>query len=99
MKPTVTFSSGGTLRLTYLTPTELYLWHEIALGRQSKQIASQLGASRQTTEKHRANLLRKLGTSCVASLTRMAIERGVIPVQPVRPLRIGVRNKRVRYWL
>jgi DNA-binding NarL/FixJ family response regulator len=49
----------------------------IALGRTSKEIASELGITLRTVHAHRENLARKLGTSSVAALTRYALEHGI----------------------
>jgi DNA-binding NarL/FixJ family response regulator len=56
----------------------------IAEGKANKQIASELGISIKTVEKHRQHLMQKLRIHDVAGLTRYAIAAGVIEssVQP-----------------
>ena len=56
----------------------------IAEGNANKQIASELGISIKTVEKHRQHLMQKLRIHDVAGLTRYAIAAGVIEssVQP-----------------
>jgi len=50
----------------------------IAEGWVNKQIASELGLSIKTIEKHRQQLMNKLGIHDIAGLTRYAISKGVI---------------------
>ncbi len=50
----------------------------IARGRTTKEVASDLGISPKTVEKHRAKLARKLGARGIADLTRFAIESDLI---------------------
>jgi DNA-binding NarL/FixJ family response regulator len=50
----------------------------IAEGYSSKQIASELVISEKTVERHRANILEKLGMHDRVELTRYAIRRGLI---------------------
>jgi DNA-binding NarL/FixJ family response regulator len=56
----------------------------IAEGKANKQIASELGISIKTVEKHRQHLMEKLGIHDIAGLTRYAVAVGVIEssVQP-----------------
>jgi DNA-binding NarL/FixJ family response regulator len=56
----------------------------IAEGKANKQIASELGISIKTVEKHRQHLMQKLSIHDIAGLTRYAIAAGVIEssVQP-----------------
>ncbi|HEY4218315.1 MAG TPA: LuxR C-terminal-related transcriptional regulator [Gemmatimonadaceae bacterium] len=49
----------------------------VAMGRTSKQIASELGITLRTVHAHRENLAKKLGTSSVAAFTRYALEHGI----------------------
>lgn len=50
----------------------------IAGGQPNKRIAKTLGRSVKTVEKHRANLMRKLGLHNAADVTRFAIRSGVL---------------------
>jgi DNA-binding NarL/FixJ family response regulator len=61
-----------------LTPRELEVLKLIAEGHTSKQIAASLVLSVKTVERHRANLLGKLGMRDRVDLTRYAIRRGLI---------------------
>jgi DNA-binding NarL/FixJ family response regulator len=61
-----------------LTPRELEVLKLIAEGHSSKQIAAQLVISTKTVERHRANILYKLGMRDRVQLTRYAIRRRLI---------------------
>jgi DNA-binding NarL/FixJ family response regulator len=61
-----------------LTPRELEILKLIAEGHTSKEIAGQLFISVKTVERHRANILGKLGMRDRVDLTRYAIRRGLI---------------------
>ena len=61
-----------------LTPRELQVVKLIAEARPSKEIARELVISIKTVERHRANILDKLGMSVRVELTRYAIRRGLI---------------------
>ena len=50
----------------------------IAEGYKSKATADQLYISFKTVERHRANLMEKLGLHSVQELTALAIERGLV---------------------
>jgi DNA-binding NarL/FixJ family response regulator len=63
---------------TRLTPRESELLQLIAEGLVNKQIASELGISIKTVEKHRQHLMEKLGIHDIAGLTRYAIATGSI---------------------
>ena len=67
-----------------LTAREEGVLQLIAEGKANKQIASDLGISIKTVEKHRQHLMQKLSIHDVAGLTRYAIAAGVIEssVQP-----------------
>jgi DNA-binding NarL/FixJ family response regulator len=51
---------------------------QIAEGAPNKEIASELGISIKTVEKHRDHLMQKLDIHDTAGLTRYAIEAGII---------------------
>ncbi|MDP8968649.1 MAG: response regulator transcription factor, partial [Actinomycetota bacterium] len=61
-----------------LTPRELEVVKLIAEAHTNEQIAEQLVISRKTVERHRANILEKLGMRDRVELTRYAIRRGLI---------------------
>lgn len=61
-----------------LTPRELEVLKLIAEARTSKEIAADLVISVKTVERHRANILEKLGMRDRVELTRYAIRRGLI---------------------
>jgi DNA-binding NarL/FixJ family response regulator len=61
-----------------LTPRELQVLKLIAEARSSKEIAKELFISIKTVERHRANILDKLGMTDRVELTRYAIRRGLI---------------------
>lgn len=61
-----------------LTPRETEIVKLIAEAHNSKEIAELLIISPKTVERHRANILRKLGMSDRVELTRYAIRRGLV---------------------
>jgi DNA-binding NarL/FixJ family response regulator len=61
-----------------LTPRELEVLKLIAEAHTSKEIAEKLFISVKTVERHRANILEKLGMRDRVELTRYAIRRGLI---------------------
>ncbi len=61
-----------------LTPRELEVLKLIAEAHSSKEIAAALVISVKTVERHRQNILAKLGMSDRVELTRYAIRRGLI---------------------
>jgi DNA-binding NarL/FixJ family response regulator len=63
---------------TELTSREAELLQMIAEGHVNKQIASELGISIKTVEKHRQHLMEKLNIHDIAGLTRFAIAAGII---------------------
>jgi DNA-binding NarL/FixJ family response regulator len=66
------------LREEPLTPRELEVVKLVAEGHANRQIAEQLVISEKTVERHRANILEKLGMRDRVELTRYAIRRGLI---------------------
>ena len=69
---------GGRGRENPLTPREEEVTKLIAEGHTSKEIAGLLVLSEKTVERHRANILEKLGLRDRVDLTRYAIRRGLI---------------------
>ena len=61
-----------------LTPRELEVLKLVAEGHTSDEIAELLVISRKTVDRHRANILEKLGMRDRVDLTRYAIRRGLI---------------------
>jgi DNA-binding NarL/FixJ family response regulator len=69
---------GGPDRENPLTPREEEVTKLIAEGHTTKEIAALLVLSEKTVERHRANILEKLGLRDRVDLTRYAIRRGLI---------------------
>jgi DNA-binding NarL/FixJ family response regulator len=67
-------TDGGEI----LTPRETEIVKLIAEAHSSKEIAQLLVISPKTVERHRANILEKLGMSDRVELTRYAIRRGLV---------------------
>jgi DNA-binding NarL/FixJ family response regulator len=65
-------------QLDILTPRELQELKLFAEAHTSRQIADELVISVKTVERHRQNILDKLGMSDRVELTRYAIRRGLI---------------------
>jgi DNA-binding NarL/FixJ family response regulator len=65
-------------RFDVLTPRELEVLKLIAEAYSSKEIAQELFISVKTVERHRQNILDKLGMRDRVELTRYAIRRGLI---------------------
>jgi len=61
-----------------LTPREQQIVKLIAEGHSSEEIADALVISKKTVERHRANVLEKLGMRHRVDLTRYAIRRGLV---------------------
>ena len=71
-------SHGATTPSDPLSPRELEVVKLIAEGLTSDEIAEQLFISKKTVDRHRANMLEKLGMRNRVELTRYAIRRGLI---------------------
>jgi DNA-binding NarL/FixJ family response regulator len=69
---------GDDARDDPLTPREVEVVKLIAEAHTNEQIAAELVISRKTVERHRANILEKLGMRDRVQLTRYAIRRGLI---------------------
>ena len=61
-----------------LTPRQRETLRLIALGRNTKEIAAELGVSVKTVETHRAQLMDRLGIRDVAGLVKYALRMGLI---------------------
>jgi DNA-binding NarL/FixJ family response regulator len=70
--------AGGPDALDVLSPRELEVVKLVAEGHTSDEIATMLFISRKTVDRHRANILDKLGMRDRVDLTRYAIRRGLI---------------------
>jgi two-component system response regulator NreC len=68
-----------------LTPREREILKKIATGRSNKATARTLGLSVKTVEKHRANLMHKLGLHNSAEVTMFAIKHGLVSGELVDP--------------
>jgi DNA-binding NarL/FixJ family response regulator len=66
--------------LGHLTPREREVWQLIAEGETNGAIATRLGLSEKTVEKHRGHLMAKLQVRDLAGLLRLAFKHGVIPL-------------------
>jgi DNA-binding NarL/FixJ family response regulator len=71
-------SSGEETPEDPLSPRELEVVKLIAEGFTSEEIAEQLFISKKTVDRHRANMLEKLGMRNRVELTRYAIRRGLV---------------------
>jgi DNA-binding NarL/FixJ family response regulator len=69
---------GETGSVDPLTPREQEIVKLIAEAHNNEQIADQLFISKKTVERHRANILEKLGMRDRVELTRYAIRRGLV---------------------
>jgi DNA-binding CsgD family transcriptional regulator len=73
-----------------LTPLETEVMLAVAAGHRNADIARRMRRSSKTIEKHRANLLRKLGLRTVAQLTAYAIHNGLLRADAIlQPRRQG----------
>jgi DNA-binding NarL/FixJ family response regulator len=71
-------ASEGRGKTDILTPRELEIVKLVAEACTSKEIADMLVISVKTVERHRANILEKLGMRDRVELTRYAIKRGLV---------------------
>jgi DNA-binding NarL/FixJ family response regulator len=70
--------AGDALPSDPLTPRELQVLKLVAEAHTNDEIAELLGISRSTVERHRENLMGKLGMRDRVQLTRYAIRRGLV---------------------
>jgi DNA-binding NarL/FixJ family response regulator len=70
--------SGEATPKDPLSPRELEVVKLIAEGHTSEEIAGKLFISKKTVDRHRANVLEKLGMRNRVELTRYAIRRGIV---------------------
>ena len=77
-QPVLDLKGRSNMKDTKLTSRELEVRQLIAEGSANKQVASELGISVKTVEKHRDHLMQKLDIHDTAGLTRYAIATGII---------------------
>ena len=65
----------------FLTDREREVLQLIAEGFSTKEIAQQLGLSVKTVDNHRTNMMRKLDLHNVASITRYAMQNGLVDIE------------------
>jgi DNA-binding NarL/FixJ family response regulator len=70
--------SGEMVHAELLTPRELEVVKLVAEAYTNDEIGALLHISKKTVERHRANILEKLGMRDRVELTRYAIRRGLI---------------------
>ena len=77
--------SGGSFHWkdTQLSLREMTVLRLVAEGKANKEIATELGISVKTVEKHRDHLMQKLDIHDTAGLTRYAISMGIIENSPL----------------
>ena len=75
--------SSNPATLDVLTAREREILQLIAESYSTKEIAAKLNISIKTAENHRTNLMKKLNLHDVASLTRYAIEHGMIETKTI----------------
>ncbi len=78
------FANGQPVRKAAdaLTSREREVLQLIAEGNTNKQIAAELSISIKTVEKHRQQVMDRLGIHDIAGLTRYAIAKGIIETKP-----------------
>jgi len=80
--------------LSALTARERSILQLIAEGGSNRSVAERLSVSTKTVEKHRANLMRKLGLRNAGELLMLAVDTGMIEkpgtVRRLVPARVGV---------
>ena len=69
---------------TDLTPRERQSLTMIVAGRSNKEMASLMGISPKTAEKHRASLMQKLGVNSMMGLITKALRDGLIEDDSLR---------------
>jgi DNA-binding NarL/FixJ family response regulator len=76
--PVLNPTAGVQMHPSILTDRETEVLQLVAEGYANKQIASELGISIKTVEKHRQHLMDKLNLHQTAGLTRYALEHGLV---------------------
>ncbi|HSH09109.1 MAG TPA: response regulator transcription factor [Oceanipulchritudo sp.] len=70
----------GADSLEHLTPREREILQLVAEGHTTKEVAARLDISVKTADTHRTNVMSKLDIHDVASLTRFAIQHGLVEI-------------------
>ena len=79
IRPAGFTNSGPALAaIQTLSPREIEVARLVSEGLSSKEVASRLNLSVRTVEKHRANIMDKLGVREVASLVRYCVQAGLV---------------------
>ncbi len=74
----VVANPSASSTVDFLTDREREILQLVAESHSTKEIAAKLGISVKTVDNHRTNLMRKLNLHDVASLTRYALETGLV---------------------
>lgn len=74
----VTIGGPALAAIQTLSPREIEVARLVSEGLSSKEVASRLNLSVRTVEKHRANIMDKLGVREVASLVRYCVQAGLV---------------------
>jgi len=56
-----------------LSPRQRQVMDLVLAGHPNKIIAAELGISQRTVENHRASIMKRTGTKCIAALARLAL--------------------------
>lgn len=84
LSPAISLAVKQRARQSVLTSRQREVLQLIAEGRSTREIAERLFISVKTVETHRAQLMERLGIADVASLTRHAMEIGLVAPPPGR---------------
>jgi DNA-binding NarL/FixJ family response regulator len=76
--PAAAVNEQALAAIRTLSPREIEVAKLVSQGLSSKEVASQLNLSVRTVEKHRANIMDKLGVREVASLVRYCVQAGIL---------------------
>jgi DNA-binding NarL/FixJ family response regulator len=68
-------------RLPALSPREREILDHVSQGQTNSQMATRMGISIKTVERHRTKLMAKLGANSVVDLVRIAIRQGLIRLE------------------
>ncbi|MCI1647082.1 MAG: response regulator transcription factor [Bacteroides sp.] len=77
-KETTSSSRQSIIKDTLLTPAERSVLKEIALGKTTKEIATEKNVSFHTVNSHRKNIFRKLGVNNAHEATKYAMKAGIV---------------------
>lgn len=71
------FARSAQLRMSGLTPRERLVLEGLFRGLSNKEMAAQFSLSLRTVEMHRANMMRRAGTSTLTELLSLALAAGI----------------------